>query len=109
MTPNGKTICLNMIVKNEARTIERCLASVRAFIDAWVIVDTGSTDGTPDAVRQALADLPGALFERQWRDFGSNRSEAIELARGRADYLLVVDADEVLTVDDGFALPALDR
>ena len=36
-------ICLNMIVKNEAPVIERCLASVRPWVDYWVIVDTGST------------------------------------------------------------------
>jgi glycosyltransferase involved in cell wall biosynthesis len=109
MTPNGKTICLNMIVKNEAATIRRCLESVRRFIDAWAIVDTGSTDGTQEIIEQTLGDLPGALFERPWRDFGSNRSEAIELARGRADYLLVIDADEVMTVEEGFALPILER
>ena len=51
MTPNGKTICLTMIVRNEAPTIARCLAGVRRFIDTWVIVDTGSSDGTQDAVR----------------------------------------------------------
>ena len=109
MTPNGKTICLNMIVKNEAPTIARCLASVRPFIDHWVIVDTGSSDGTQELIKETLADLPGELFERPWRDFASNRSEALELARGRADYLLVIDADEVMTTDDGFVLPALDR
>jgi len=109
MTPNGKTICLNMIVKNEARTIRRCLASVRPFIDSWVIVDTGSTDDTRQVIADALADLPGEVFERPWLDFGSNRSEAIELARGRADYLLVIDADEVMTVEAGFTLPPLER
>jgi len=109
MTPNGKTICLNMIVKNEAATIRRCLDSVRRFIDCWVIVDTGSTDDTQRVIADALADLPGTLYERPWRDFGSNRSEALDLARGRADYLLVIDADEVMATDDGFALPPLDR
>ena len=43
-----KTICLNMIVKNEQPVIRRCLASVKEMIDYWVIVDTGSTDGTQD-------------------------------------------------------------
>jgi glycosyltransferase involved in cell wall biosynthesis len=109
MTPNGKTICLNMIVRNEAATIRRCLASVRRFVDTWVIVDTGSIDGTQEVIEHALGDLPGALFERPWRDFGSNRSEAIRLAGDRADYLLVIDADEVMMVEDGFALPPLDR
>ena len=39
------TVCLNMIVKNEAHFIRRCFDSVRSFVDRWAIVDTGSTDG----------------------------------------------------------------
>ncbi|WP_300620229.1 glycosyltransferase [Dokdonella sp.] len=101
-------ICLNMIVKNEAHVIARCLASVRPFIDRWVIVDTGSTDGTQDLIRRLLADVPGELHERPWRDFGHNRSEAIELARGQGDYLFTIDADEVLRLPEGFERPTLD-
>ncbi len=103
------TLCLNMIVKNEARIITRCLASVRPLVSSWVIVDTGSTDGTKDIVRSFFADLPGELHERPWKDFGHNRSEALALARGKADYVLVMDADDELRIPDGFALPALDR
>lgn len=98
---------LNMIVKDEAHVIARCLASVRPWIDGWLIVDTGSRDGTQDVVRAALADLPGELVERPWVDFGHNRSEALELARGRADYLLFIDADDVLEFAPGFVPPAL--
>lgn len=38
------SICLNMIIKNEAPVIDRCLASVKPWIDRWVIVGAGSTD-----------------------------------------------------------------
>ena len=48
------TLCLCMIVKNEAPVIRRCLDSVRSLIDYWVIVDTGSTDGTQDIVCNVL-------------------------------------------------------
>lgn len=95
-----------MIVKNEAAVIERCIASVRPFIDAWTIVDTGSSDDTPDRVRTALADLPGALHERPWVNFGVNRSELMALAHGSADYLLLVDADQTVRIDG--PLPKLD-
>jgi glycosyltransferase involved in cell wall biosynthesis len=101
------TICLNMIVKNESRVIRRCLDSVKPFIDTWVIVDTGSTDGTQELIRDALSDLPGELHERPWKDFGHNRSEALELARGKADFTLIIDADEVLLPAPGFSLPQL--
>lgn len=101
------TICLNMIVKDEAHVIRRCLDSVRPLIDHWVIVDTGSGDGTQALIRELLADLPGELFERPWRDFAANRSEAIALAQGRADYLLFIDADDSIALPPGFRLPAL--
>lgn len=107
MTEAGQTVCLNMIVKDEAAVIARCLASVRPFVDCWTIVDTGSTDATRELVREQLADLPGELHERPWVDFGHNRSEALALARGRADYVLVIDADETLEPAPGFVLPPL--
>ncbi len=90
------TVCLNMIVKDEAPVIERCLRDVKPLIDAWCIVDTGSTDGTQDIIRRVMGDLPGALHERPWKNFGHNRTEAIRLACGMADYILTVDADETL-------------
>lgn len=95
-------ICLNMIVKNEAKVIARCLSSTRPFIDTWVIVDTGSSDGTQDIIRKCLAEVPGELYERPWQNFGANRSEALDLARNRADYTLIIDADEVLDAPPGF-------
>lgn len=101
------SVCLNMIVRDEARVIDRCLASVRPFIDSWLVVDTGSVDDTPARVAAALAGLPGALHHCPWRNFGHNRSEALELARDKADYLLFIDADEVLGAGADAALPAL--
>jgi glycosyltransferase involved in cell wall biosynthesis len=96
-----------MIVKNEAHVLARCLASVRPLITHWTIVDTGSSDGTQELVCKELAELPGELHERPWRDFATNRNEAIDVARPHADYILIIDADDVLSVPDGFALPAL--
>ncbi len=98
---DNPTLCLNMIVKNEAKVIARCLESVKSLIDAWVIVDTGSTDGTQAIIRSVMQDLPGELHERPWKDFGHNRTEAIELARAQTsigDYLFVIDADDVLFI-----------
>ena len=92
-------ICLNMIVRNEAHIIHELIASVAAHVDSWVIVDTGSTDGTQDLIRRLMAErgIPGELFERPWRNFGSNRTEALELAQGRGDYVWVMDADDTVT------------
>jgi hypothetical protein len=107
MNASGQSICLNMIVKNEASVIRRCIDSVRPLVDHWVIVDTGSTDGTQDIIRAHLHDLPGELLERPWRDFAHNRSEALQLARGRSDYTLIIDADDTLEIDPNTVLPAL--
>lgn len=101
-------ICLNMIVKNEAQVIERCLQSVRPFIHGWAVVDTGSEDGTQELIRNALADLPGELEERPWVDFATNRNQALQLARSYGDYALFVDADDVLEVADPAAFANLD-
>jgi glycosyltransferase involved in cell wall biosynthesis len=96
-------ICLNMIVKNEAHVIERCLRSVRPYIDSWAIIDTGSTDGTQDVIRAALADLPGELIERPWVDFSHNRNEALQFAHRHGDYALIIDADDVFEANADFA------
>ncbi|MER6350427.1 glycosyltransferase [Streptomyces sp. NPDC001634] len=94
-----QTICLCMIVKNESQVIERCLGSVRHLIDTWVISDTGSTDGTQDLIRKTLDGIPGELHEEPWVDFGHNRTQNIQHARGKADYLLTIDADHVMRQD----------
>ena len=97
-----QSICLCMIVKDEAPVIRRCLESVLPLIDAWLIVDTGSSDDTREIVRAALASLPGALHERPWQDFAHNRTEALALARPCADYSLIIDADDQLIVPQSF-------
>ena len=100
-------ICLNMIVKNESRIIERCISSVYHLIDTWCIVDTGSTDGTQEIIKELLKDKPGELIEKPWVNFGHNRNEALELAERWGEWTLLTDADMVL-VDEGFDKSTLD-
>ncbi len=102
-------VCLNMIVRNESHVIQRCLSSVKDLIDYWVIVDTGSTDGTQEVIRQYMHDIPGELHERPWVNFGHNRNEALALARSKADYILFIDADDRLIFLDDFVMPYLDQ
>jgi tetratricopeptide (TPR) repeat protein len=94
-----------MIVRDEAAVIERCIESARPLISSWTICDTGSRDRTPELVADLLADLPGQLHRRPWVDFGTNRSELMELAQGSANYLLLLDAD--MTVEQLGELPEL--
>ncbi len=98
-------ICLNMIVKNESTIIEQCLNSVKGIVDYWVIVDTGSTDGTQKVIKNCLKDVPGELHERPWVNFEHNRNEALFLAKNKAAYTLFMDADEVLLFSKDFAKP----
>lgn len=86
-----------MIVKNESDVVLRCLDSVIDVIDYWVIVDTGSSDDTIEKITNFLQKIPGEMHQRPWRNFGENRSEAYLLAKGKADYILFMDADDVLT------------
>jgi GR25 family glycosyltransferase involved in LPS biosynthesis/glycosyltransferase involved in cell wall biosynthesis len=90
-----------MIVRDEAHVVSETLATVTPHIDHWVVVDTGSVDDTMAVVRDhfAAAGVPGELHERPWRDFGTNRTEALELARGRAEYTWVIDADDLVAGD----------
>jgi len=80
-----------MIVKNEAHCLADCLDSVRAIANEIVIADTGSTDDTV-----AIAQRYGAsIIHIQWRnDFAWARNQALAAATG--DWLLHMDADEVL-------------
>jgi glycosyltransferase involved in cell wall biosynthesis len=101
------SICLVMIVKNESKVIKRCIDSVKKYIDYWVIVDTGSTDGTQEMIKEIMSEysIPGELYERPWVDFGHNRTESLQYSKGKADYRLVIDADDVLVVENESANP----
>lgn len=94
------TLCLNMIVKDESHIIKQTLAHLTAKFqfDFWVICDTGSSDDTPQIVRDffAQANIPGELHSHPWVDFGHNRSRALELAYNKTDYVFIFDADDEL-------------
>jgi glycosyltransferase involved in cell wall biosynthesis len=93
------SLCISMIVKNEAHIIQRCLRSVKPFIDSYSISDTGSTDNTMDIIREELAGIPGVLASDPWQDFGTNRN--ISLSRCEGDFVLFIDADDTLETTGG--------
>ena len=94
-----KTLALCVIAKNEEKVLPRLVESVREIIDYWVVVDTGSTDSTRELIPKLFGDIPGELHERPWVNFGHNRTELCQLAKGKADYLLLLDADMTVTLD----------
>ena len=82
-------IALVMIVRDEARCLARCLASVRPWVDEMVVLDTGSTDASP-----AIAARCGArVAQTRWPDdFAAARNQALALTD--APWRLILDADE---------------
>ena len=108
---SGKpTICLCMIVRDEAHIIRRCLESVAPYIDHYAICDTGSIDDTCVVARAFMRDvgIPGKVYHHAWQDFGRNRTLALEAAANtHCEFTLVIDADEVLVVEDPTVLEGL--
>ena len=106
-SPVPPRVVLTMIVKDESAVIARCLESVRPLIDAYCIVDTGSSDDTKDIIRRVYADLLGEVHDEPWQDFAYNRTRALELARPLGDMTFMMDADDVVVLDPGFSSTAL--
>jgi glycosyltransferase involved in cell wall biosynthesis len=101
------TLCLAMIVKNESHLIQKTLQNIydKVPLHYWIIADTGSTDNTKELI-QAFFDekrLPGELISREWVNFGHNRTELVDYAFQRTDYLFLFDADD--TIHGTFTLP----
>jgi tetratricopeptide (TPR) repeat protein len=93
-------ICMNMIVKNESRIILRLLQSILPIVDNYVICDTGSTDNTKELITSFFSGhgILGHVVEEPFRDFGYNRSFALQKADElfpECDYILLLDADMV--------------
>lgn len=77
-----------IITKNEAGNIQSCLDSVK-FANEWIIVDSGSTDGTIEIARAAGATV---IETADWPGFGPQKNRALDAATG--DWILSIDADE---------------
>lgn len=91
-----------MIVKNEMGVLKRCFDSVVDYLDYWVICDTGSTDGTQKFIKNYFKQhkIKGQLLQHDWIDFGTNRTKAVQAARNKADYLLLMDADFIFCIKE---------
>ena len=108
----GNRICLNMIVKNESKVIERFLDSVFPLLDTYCICDTGSTDNTIQVINDFFErktneanennkkPIQGKIIVEPFVDFSHNRNIALEACRDmEADWILLLDADMVLKIE----------
>ena len=104
----AKFVMMSMF-KNEAKTIGRMLESCYKYIDYYVLQDNGSTDGTPQVVAEFFKDkdIPGFVYnvEEGWIGFGWNRDHLLQRVLSTdhgCDWILKMDCDEILEVDDDF-------
>jgi glycosyltransferase involved in cell wall biosynthesis len=103
-------IVLTSMFCNESRVMRRMLESCYKYIDYWVMQDNGSTDGTDQIVRDFFTEknIPGVLYkvEEGWVGFGWNRDHLTQYCQKNVDHgcdwILKMDCDEILEVDDDF-------
>lgn len=101
---------LHMIVKDESERIKKTLESVKPFIDSWCILDTGSTDGTQEIIKEVFKDIPGKLYEEPvivydntgFIDYAATRNRGLELAGTDSEFILLLNGDDSL--ENGEAL-----
>jgi GT2 family glycosyltransferase/tetratricopeptide (TPR) repeat protein len=95
-------LSLCMIVRDNARTLEACLSSIRRWVDEMIVVDTGSTDATPEIA----ARLGARVYHFPWCDsFAAARNESLRHARGR--WIFWMDSDDTIDAENGRKLRAL--
>ncbi len=96
------SICLNMIVKNESKIIERMLNSIYPFVDSFCICDTGSTDNTVELIHKFAQEKEITnyiVYTEPFRDFEYSRTHALHKCLELPTlptYILLIDADMVL-------------
>jgi glycosyltransferase involved in cell wall biosynthesis len=84
-------LSLCMIVKNEELALPSCLSSVKGVVDEIVVLDTGSSDRTPEIAREFGA----RVYDFKWcNDFSKARNQSLKYVE--ANWVLVLDADEAL-------------
>lgn len=93
-----RKLCLNMIVKNEAHVIESVLECMSKYIDYYIISDTGSTDDTKKIIKDYFdnINIEGEIHDDEWKNFGYNRTKALEHCVGKVEYCWVIDADDLI-------------
>ena len=108
MNKKTKIVMMSMF-KNEAHTIGRMLESCYRYIDYYILQDNGSTDGTPEVVANFFKDknIPGFVYnvEEGWVGFGWNRDHLLQKLLSTdhgCDWILKMDCDEILSVDESF-------
>jgi glycosyltransferase involved in cell wall biosynthesis len=98
------SICFATMCKNEEHCIQETLESVYKYIDYWVVCDTGSTDRTCEIVQSFFDEkgIPGELFVDEWKGFDYNKTLLFDRCYKKAEYIMHLDADDLLVGDFSF-------
>jgi glycosyltransferase involved in cell wall biosynthesis len=91
-----------VITLNAERTIGQCLSALAKVTDDIVIVDSSSRDATISICEENQA----RVFQRQWRGYGEGKNFGAKQCK--SDWVLSIDADEVLSDDLITSINALD-
>lgn len=91
-------LALASMVKNEVDTIHRTINSTANYVDKFIFLDTGSTDGTQDKIRElaALHNKPLILKEFPFIDFSTNKNILLDTCLDETIYALILDANDEL-------------
>lgn len=91
-------VAVYAITKNEAHHVERFMAPIRDVADLVVITDTGSTDGTYEALMADDDITAHQITVSPWR-FDDARNASLALVPADVDVCACLDLDEVLQPD----------
>jgi len=95
-------VSILILTLNEVKVLPRCLAALQ-WCDDIVVIDSGSTDGTIE-----LAERGGArVIHRSFDDFARQRNFGLASGGLRHEWVLHLDADEVVTPEFRQALEDL--
>ena len=91
--PSNPTLALNLLTKNNEKTIKAALESCHDVVDEIIVVDTGSTDATKLILKSYLKVK--LIEEESFRGYSYHRNQAIKATK--SDWILVFDSDEFLS------------
>ncbi len=86
---NLSPLSLCLIVKNESKYLEKCVLSAKDIVSQIIIVDTGSTDDTPEIAKSLTSEYYEIPFSS---DFSKARNYALQFVK--TPWVLFLDADE---------------
>src|SRR5690606_28598474 len=99
-----------VMMRDEAPYIHKTIAAAAPWVDCFVVLDTGSTDNSVEAVRHlcAGANLPCYVMDIPWIQFGPSRNHLMDYVERIAHYAVLLDASDEVRGGERLA-PLIDR